>query len=1222
MNGLAADGDLELPLEDLDQGVIRRGVLGQRLAFVEREQGHTAAGIAVERATDDRGVCKLHELVQRLNARGSNGVVLLSHGASLCLARSPWVADRAGRRGAKIGRSRPDVLDLGQVACDRNARPRVSGQHSSRGLCSCLTQVRVRLTTLDAPRSRYSISMGAEQYRIEELIGSGGMGSVYRAIDQRLDRAVALKFLNSEDPELVERFLREARLQASVDHPTVCTVYEVGEMAGKPFIAMQLLEAPTLTEAARKMNLEQKVRLVRDVADGVHAAHRLGLVHRDLKPGNILVRQDDDGVWRPSVVDFGLAREQADSTGLTRSGVAVGTAAYMAPEQALGAVPVDRRADIFSLGCVLYELLSGAPPFTGGEVEVLMRVATEEPAPLRKRVASVPRDLETVVMRCLERRPEERYGSSRELAEELDRFLDGVPVEAKPPGAIARLARRARRHRTTVGVGLAAMVIIVLLIGAGVRQRMQSTEQARVAHRLGQHVERIEGFLRYARALPLHDIGRETEVVRGWMAEIRAEMQHDKGLARGPSLSALGRGYLALDQPRLAEESLHAAWESGYREPEVALALGQARIAMYEKAKRSAERISNPELRSARLEQIREAHLQPALDVLALAEEAGAVRSTILEGRVALHESRLEAALDAAERACEESPWDPEALKLTGEIHLARAQQLQDDGQMEEALTTSEKAGEAFALAVEMAPSDAAAWEGSCQRWVREMDIARFRGEPIQPPRENALEACGNAVRADSSSAPALTTIALVHLMTLEQATLRSEDVETPFAGCMTAAERALQLDPTWVPAQVMVGRAQQIRAWRHDYKHGGDPRPRLREAVAAFRAALELDPDHALALAALGTALAMAGEYEVTRGLDPRESLRQAAETFERALEVAPEMVPLLNNAANMYVRKGEYELEHGLDPEVSFARTTALCERAVAANPAMPSPYNIRGVAEMDRGLAKLRRGESPADNVERAIGLFEAALERNPSYAFAKNNIGHAWELLAEYQLLAGEDPTDSLNNAEQTLEETLEMNPEFGAQPYQNLAHVHQLRAEHLLANGGDPTRSLDEARHAVERGIEVNPNAHLLEVRRAAIELVTARGVDRVGQSPREVLSRARRCARRALELKPSDPEALLVAARVERMLAEAASDRLIDGKEALNEALELLRRTEEVNPAMARAILERARVLELLAELASDGSDAEVLRQAAVAARRRALESNPLLAAPGAPSEQ
>ncbi len=307
-------------------------------------------------------------------------------------------------------------------------------------------------------------------------VGSGGMGEVFKAWDPDLERHIALKYLRHDDPVLVERLMREARAQARVDHPSVGKVYEVGEDEGRPFIAMEYVDGVPLDMAAADLSVEQKVLLVKQVAEAVQAAHSAGLIHRDLKPANILVA-DRDGRPHPYVLDFGIARLE-EVAGLTMTGQVMGTPGYLSPEQARGEVAtLDRRTDVFSLGVVLYELLGGARPFPGdSNVEILMRLIEDEPEPLRKMAPKLPKDLETVVMTCLEKDPDRRYPSAKALADDLGRFLAGDPVEARPIGGWERLVRRARKNPVAASALAAAILALVALIAVSIGGWVKYTE--------------------------------------------------------------------------------------------------------------------------------------------------------------------------------------------------------------------------------------------------------------------------------------------------------------------------------------------------------------------------------------------------------------------------------------------------------------------------------------------------------------------------------------------------------------------------------------------------------------------------------------------------------------------------------------------------------------------------------------------------------------------------
>jgi hypothetical protein len=319
-------------------------------------------------------------------------------------------------------------------------------------------------------------------YVLLSELGRGGMGIVHRAYDTRLRRLVAIKMIL--DPtiagsEALERFQREASAAARVHHPGIVSVYETGESDGRPYIVMELIQGQSLEALLRRENPGARsiAEIVRAVALALAHAHAQGVIHRDVKPENVLV----DGERRARLMDFGLAREVGGSGALTVSGQILGTPAYMAPEQARG----DPKAhgplsDVYSLGAVLYRALVGRRPFEGASMEsVLQKVLFEEPVPPRAIDPRIHRDLETIALRCLAKEPARRYGSAFEVAEELRRFLDGESIVARPPGHLERLWVWARRnHRLAVSLGVLA--VATSLLGAiGVSRLLERRENRR-----------------------------------------------------------------------------------------------------------------------------------------------------------------------------------------------------------------------------------------------------------------------------------------------------------------------------------------------------------------------------------------------------------------------------------------------------------------------------------------------------------------------------------------------------------------------------------------------------------------------------------------------------------------------------------------------------------------------------------------------------------------------
>jgi predicted Ser/Thr protein kinase len=443
------------------------------------------------------------------------------------------------------------------------------------------------------------------RFRVEALVGSGGMGRVYKVFDHTLQRHAALKVLRLPGLQSVQRFLHEAKAQARVQHPSVCTVYEAGELEGRYFIAMQFIDGRPLGhfgkgaagDAGAALSLEEMVAVFRQVAEGIHAAHRLGLVHRDIKPSNVLLARGDEG-WRPYVVDFGIARELSGPQ-VTATGALIGTPAYMAPEQVRGG-DVDRRTDVYGLGVTMYQLLSGKLPLgTTSSLEALAHVLSDEPRPLREARRDVPADLEAVVMRCLEKDPGGRYESARALAEDLGRFLDGEPVQARPITWRHRLARKARKNRALVSVSAAAAAALLVLGGVAVRERWLAGEVARQAQRFGREAEQMEWLLRVAHELPLHDTTPSLDLVRSKLGAVEALLPSLGRGARGPATYALGRGYLALDDDERAGARLDAAWQAGYRGPEVAYARGLVLVRGYQRSLERARGLRDADERRA-----------------------------------------------------------------------------------------------------------------------------------------------------------------------------------------------------------------------------------------------------------------------------------------------------------------------------------------------------------------------------------------------------------------------------------------------------------------------------------------------------------------------------------------------------------------------------------------------------------------------------------------------
>src|SRR5688572_9293814 len=321
-------------------------------------------------------------------------------------------------------------------------------------------------------------------YELLEEVASGGMGIVYKARQMSLNRIVAVKLLlfgRFSHPEFVQRFRVEAAAAAALQHPNIVAIHEVGEHDGQPYFSMDYVEGTNLADLVREHALPPKRAAVhlKQIAEAIHFAHQKGVLHRDLKPSNVLLDQFD----QPRITDFGLAKQLHEGSDLTITGQVLGSPGYMPPEQAMGKrAAMGPASDVYSMGAILFHLLTGRPPFVSESVtETLQQVLGAEPVSPRLLNPSVPRDLETLCLKCLEKDPIRRYTTALELSQELDRFLRDEPIRARPAGPAHRAWRWARRNPAIAGLGVAVLLMLaaVALTSTIAALRIARAEQGR-----------------------------------------------------------------------------------------------------------------------------------------------------------------------------------------------------------------------------------------------------------------------------------------------------------------------------------------------------------------------------------------------------------------------------------------------------------------------------------------------------------------------------------------------------------------------------------------------------------------------------------------------------------------------------------------------------------------------------------------------------------------------
>ena len=858
------------------------------------------------------------------------------------------------------------------------------------------------------------------------LLGEGGMGRVYRAVDPRLNRAVALKFLRGQDPSMVDRFLNEARSQARVEHENVCQIHEVGEVDGRPFIAMQLISGTTLGAAARTLPLLDIVAVMAKVCRAVHAAHRQGLVHRDIKPANIMVELTEEGRHKPFVLDFGLAREEA-APGATATGFILGTPGFMAPEQARGETrTIGARTDVWALGATLYDVLTGRPPFEGSMLEVLVKLGTEEVTPPRRLRPDLPADLEVVLLKCLENDPALRYSSALELAEELERVLAGEPVLAQPPSLSRIVRRKLRRNRLGVAVGAVALAAVVIGGATVATVAWRARRAAERSHAIAQEIPRLEEMVRLAYSRPLHDVRGELTEVRRRLDELAAEAMRDAADV-GAVRYALGRGYLALDDAETAQKHLQAAWQEGNRAPEVAYELGLANVQLYREQLDMAGRLGDRDLVEKRRAELEKTYLKPALEFLELGRKAEVEAPELVDALVAAVRRDWSAALDAAAAAHQRIPWLVAADRLAGEVDLAHGEELYTSGKYDEAATVLAGAREAYERALQTAPSDPRAAVGLCRQANDLILLANETGKPADEPYHSAIEACGRALNADPESSSARHTLALAHLRWAE-----------------------------------------------NELRHGRDPASALEQAMALSNVLLAENADDAAALTHLGIATRWSAQLAAARGEDPRPGLKQATDVLARAVEAEPGSYLALNNLGLAWFFWGLTDYDEGRDPRPAATQAAEAFERMLIVRPDQAAAMDNMGVALWLVARQAALWGDDPRPDLERAVTVLEKAVQLNPNDTVALANLGLVHAERAAFSVLIGEDPGNDLASAKEWCARVRAVNPRdpFAAA---NLASVHRIAAARALDRGASPVDEVRAAREAAHQATELNPS---------------------------------------------------------------------------------------------------------------------------------------------------
>lgn len=895
-----------------------------------------------------------------------------------------------------------------------------------------------------------------------------------------------------------------------------------------------------------------------------------------------MVEREADGILNPVVMDFGLARESGEGHGLTETGAVMGTPAYMSPEQARGDTrALDRRSDVYSLGATLYDLIVGIPPFAAESiVELLIKVVGEDPLPLRARLASLPPDLETIVMKCLNKEPNQRYDSAKALADDLARYINGEPILGRRLSLIARVQRRVRKHKTLVGVSvLFGVVVLSLLVGslrqhfAARREQARLVERARLGQklgeRLGQEITKLEWVLRSARQLPLHDLEREKMIVRERMAQLQLDLAENGELSRGLAHYALGRGHMALHEYPQALKELRLARQLGQETPEVHYALGFVLGKHFEQAMYEARLSGGGDWAKKQLKEIEPKYLLPAIESLQKSRAVKLDSPRYLEGLIAYYQRDYEAALENAGAALKQAPWIYEAHKLAGDVHLERALQARDSGKYEEAEKEFAGAVKSFEAAAAIGQSDGEVYEGLAESWVRQIEMALNRGQPTEAAYAAAVAA------ADKSSVAEPRSI--------------GGPLKKAFASMMTMA----------------IGSA-------------GLGRDRVQQCLSTAEQILLQQPNHPYASDVASICYVMSAERALSQGGDPEPFLRKGLTLLEPALQQFPFFLWGWNDLATIYLTFGMYAQLHGReDARALFEKSLRYRARAISLDPTYLLAWqNALGTWPMM--VAELKEQRDIEELLAHADDYFAKCKLVNEKWQQCYNNYFQIYVRVAQRLLTFGADVQPHLERAATALAALRNLGGSFlDAEQHDSLLQF--ILASYKVQCHENPEPALKALRTALKRCFGIAAEDVMCRTLDAQAEWIASDWMalkrEPVSSTLRSALSKAEQATRGAAAY----PDALQVLAETHLRLARAELRQPRICEEHLQEGRAAVEKVFIINPnhALGRATLG---ALDLLrAQTLRDPAACRASAHAAVLSLQQALRHDPFLSRTYAP---
>ncbi|MHC5081889.1 MAG: protein kinase domain-containing protein, partial [Planctomycetota bacterium] len=890
-------------------------------------------------------------------------------------------------------------------------------------------------------------------YRILEEIGRGGMGVVYKAFHPQLKRTVALKVLIAgEDAteEAIKRFHREAEAVAKLGHhPNIVPVHDIGREGRQNYFAMHYVEGKPLDRMIDDGDVAPKkaASIAKRVANGLAHAHSHGVLHRDIKPANILV----DEAGEPQITDFGLAKDVTSESKMTRSGVTLGTPQYMPPEQANGILDaIDERSDVYSLGATLYEMLTLRPPFEGSTVlEVIQKVVSADPVSPRRGNPSIPRDLETICLKCIEKDPARRYPGSADLAEDLGRFLEGSPIQARPVSVAERILRRVRRNRAAAIA--CAGILVALATGLIFGVRLLTAEKEKEASRV--RAERAERILEKGRKVSSVFLAVNGEL-GGVLGELKA-IHHGPGTLeeRRKKAAPLWERVEAFGEELPRDSASQAAWiavkgwyrrfagyeeeafeqfrESRERDPDVPHGL------LFEAMIRLLEYFDNtdlplmisgaeglefvPSVVESKASKEAQGRFMAVLDQAKNSSVWGESSTKAFRSVFENLEKIRNADFEAADRGLGKALGIPEMALMTEEILHSRAL-------VRYYLMRFPEGRRAIDRVLDKLPEDAGAFRLKGKLFAGEGQAAMARGDAAASDfLKQAIENYSEAIRLGDKRI-ATNARGLAYLKLAELCVEGGADPTDVLERSLEDFGVSISQDPEWAALSYQSRSHVFYARGRYRRMIGEDGLDDFRLALKDAEEALRLRPEWARGLDNCGTCTRILGQAEKEKGESKRAHYQDALRLHGEALQRIPDSPQFLNNRAIVYMNLGELESHKGRDPTTFYELALADLDKALDPGGNYTIAWGSRGNVWSFVGQYRARVGGNAKEAFLKAIQDYSEALDRKPTLGVLGNR-GNTLRMLGDVMTAEDQDPRETYRKAARDVERALALCPGY-------------------------------------------------------------------------------------------------------------------------------------------------------------------------------------------------